>query len=193
MTREETARAVLEETGVLQTGHFRLTSGRHSDSYMQCARLFEHAGKAGILCRELAGCFAGANVGVVAGPAVGAVQMAFEVSRHLNCRNIFAEREGGILCFRRGFRLEPGGCVLLVEDTVTTGGTIKELMELVRGAGAEVAGVGAIVDRSGGQVDFGVPFHACLRVEIPSWPPEDCALCAAGLPITKPGSRAAAP
>ena len=193
MTWEETVQAILEETGVLQAGHFRLTSGRHSDRYMQCARLFEYAGKAEILCRDLAGRFADERVDVVIGPAVGAVQMAFEVSRHLRCRNMFAEREEGVMRFRRGFRLEPGSRVLVVEDTVTTGGTIKEVMALARAAGAEVAGVGAIVDRSGGQVEFGVPFRACLRVDIPSWPPEECALCAAGLPLTKPGSRQGPP
>jgi orotate phosphoribosyltransferase len=193
MTWEETAWAIFKETGVLQTGHFRLTSGRHSDRYMQCARLFERADKAEILCRELAGQFADLPVDAVIGPAVGAVQMAFEVSRHLRCRNLFAEREEGVMRLRRGFHLEPGSRVLVVEDTVTTGGTIKEVMALVRAAGAEVTGVGAIVDRSGGQADFGVPFRACLCVNIPAWPPESCPLCEAGLPVTKPGSRRTAP
>ena len=191
MTWEETVQSVFEETGVLQTGHFRLTSGRHSDRYMQCARLFERADKAELLCRDLANRFADTAVDVVVGPAVGAVQMAYEVSRHLRCRNLFAEREEGVLRFRRGFHLDPGCRVLVVEDAVTTGGTVKELIELVRGTGAIVVGVGAIVDRSGGKTDFGVPLHACLKVNIPSWLPEDCALCAAGQPITKPGSRQA--
>ena len=189
MTWEQTVQAILEETGVLQTGHFRLTSGRHSDRYMQCARLFEYADKAEILCRELAGQFAGDHIDVVIGPAVGAVQMAFEVSRHLKCRNLFAEREEGAMRLRRGFRLEPGSRVLVVEDTITTGGTVREVIRLARDTGAVPVGVGSIVDRSGGRVDFGVPFRACLKTDIPSWSPEDCALCAAGVPLTKPGSR----
>ena len=189
MTWEETVWVILKETSVLQTGHFRLASGRHSDRYMQCARLFEHAGKADILCQELAGRFRDDRIDAVIGPAVGAIQMAFAVSRHLGCRNMFAEREGGVMKLRRGFSLDPGSRVLVVEDTVTTGGTVREVMALAAAAGAVVAGVGAIVDRSGGQAGFGVPFRACLQVDIPSWPPETCALCARGLPVVKPGSR----
>ncbi len=193
MTLEQQSIAIFEETGVLQTGHFRLTSGRHSDRYMQCARLFEYADKAEVLCRALAGLFAGEKIDAVVGPAVGAVQMAFEVSRHLGCRNLFAEREEGAMTFRRGFALAPGARVLVVEDTVTTGGSVAEVIALVRRQGAEVVGVGAIVDRSGGQVDFGVPLRACVQISVPSWQPEDCELCRQGQPITKPGSRAIAP
>ncbi|MDR3207862.1 MAG: orotate phosphoribosyltransferase [Oscillospiraceae bacterium] len=193
MSLEETALSVLTETGVLQTGHFRLTSGRHSDRYMQCARLFEHADKAEVLCRGLAGLFVGEGIEAVIGPAVGAVQMAYEVSRHLHCRNLFAEREEGVMRLRRGFVLAPGTRVLVVEDNVTTGGTVKEVVALAQAAGAVVVGVGAISDRSGGKVDFGVPFRACLKTDIPSWSPEECALCKQGVPVVKPGSRQIAP
>ncbi|MCL2747412.1 MAG: orotate phosphoribosyltransferase, partial [Oscillospiraceae bacterium] len=165
------------------------TSGRHSDRYMQCARLFEYADKADVLCMKLADDFQNDGIDVVVGPAVGAVQMAFAVSRHLGCRNLFTEREEGVMKLRRGFSLSPGDRVLVVEDAVSTGGTVKEVIALVTAVGAVAAGVGAIVDRSGGQTHFGVPFRACLQVDLPSWPPESCALCAQGIPIAKPGSR----
>ncbi len=190
MTFEEKATDILTSVGVLQHGHFKLTSGRHSDRYMQCARLFEYPLEAETLCAGLAEKFADEQVAVVIGPAVGAVQMAFEVSRNLKCRNMFAERVDGTLTLRRGFILAPGTRVLVVEDTVTTGGTVKEVCELVKAAGAVVVGVGCIVDRSAGKVDFGAPLRACLSMDIPSWPPEECPLCRENKPITKPGSRA---
>ncbi|MDR0382043.1 MAG: orotate phosphoribosyltransferase [Oscillospiraceae bacterium] len=183
------AQEIFSETGVLQHGHFRLTSGRHSDRYMQCARLFEYPDKAEILCRELAGLFADKQIDCVVGPAVGAVQMAFEVSRHLHCRNMFAERENSAMTFRRGFFLPSGARVLVVEDTITTGGSVREVIDLLRAQGGVVVGVGAIVDRSGGQVLFDVPMHACVQVDVPSWAPDECALCREGQPLTKPGSR----
>jgi orotate phosphoribosyltransferase len=190
MELAEMAQDILTETGVLQRGHFRLTSGRHSDRYMQCARLFEYPDKSEILCGELAGLVADKMIELVVGPALGAIQMAYEVSRRLRCRNLFAERENGVLTFRRGFSIPTGIRTLVVEDTITTGGTVKELIDLVKDRGGVVVAVGAIVDRSGGTVDFGVPLKACWQVNIPSWEASECQLCREGLPITKPGSRA---
>ncbi len=189
MLSEREITDILQKTGVLQEGHFRLTSGRHSDRYMQCARLFQWALEAEKLCAMLAGLFAGEKIDVVIGPAVGAVQMAFEVSRHLGCRNIFAERVDGALTLRRGFYIDPGERVLVVEDTITTGGTVREVVSLAQAAGGQVIGVGSIVDRSGGKADFGVPLRACVQIDLPSWEEKDCPLCARGLPIVKPGSR----
>jgi orotate phosphoribosyltransferase len=126
----------------------------------------------------------------VAGPALGGIIMAYEIARALGVRNIFAERENGIMTFRRGFAVSPGERVLVVEDVVTTGGSAKEVAVLVREAGGLVAGVGAIVDRSGGTADFGAPFHPLLSVDAASWPADDCPLCREGVPIIKPGSRA---
>ncbi|MDR1965519.1 MAG: orotate phosphoribosyltransferase [Synergistaceae bacterium] len=182
---------ILQKLGVLQTGHFRLTSGRHSDRYMQCAKLFEHPEESAELCGRLAETFKkqGRGIGVVAGPALGGIIMAYEVARALCARNIFAERENGAMTFRRGFRVEPGERVLVVEDVVTTGGSVREVIELLRGMDAEVAGVGSIVDRSAGTAAFGVDFHALVPMDIKSWDPHDCPLCKEGLPITKPGSR----
>ncbi|MDR2779883.1 MAG: orotate phosphoribosyltransferase, partial [Synergistaceae bacterium] len=129
----------LRRLGALQTGHFRLTSGRHSDRYMQCARLFERPEASAALCAMLAGMFrsAGTEIDAVAGPAIGGVIMAYETARALGVRNIFAERENGVMSLRRGFSVERGERVLIVEDVVTTGGSVKEVMELLRGMGAE--------------------------------------------------------
>lgn len=187
MLTQEQALEIFRESGVLQEGHFLLTSGRHSDRYMQCAKVFQYTRHAEELCRALASGFDG--VDLVIGPAVGAVQMAFEVSRHLNCRNIFAERENGAFVLRRGFEIKPGERVLVVEDTVTTGGSVREVLELVRAHGGDVVGVGALADRSAGKLDFGVPFRAVVSVDIPSWDAGECPLCALSIPCVKPGSR----
>ena len=143
------------------------------------------------LCSALAEYYAEDGVEIVIGPAMGAVQMAYEVSRSLRCENFFAERgEDGKMALRRGFEVKPGQKVLLVEDVVTTGGSVREVMELVREAGGVIAGVGSIVDRTGGKIDFGVPFHAVISMDVQSWDPEECPLCKAGMPAPiKPGSR----
>lgn len=178
---------IFKETGVLQEGHFVLTSGRHSDKYMQCAKLFLNADVSEKFAKEIAKQFTG--IDMVAGPAVGGIILAYEVSRHLKVPNIFAERENGQMALRRGFSVKEGARVLVVEDVVTTGGSVKEVIELLRGLGAQIAGVGSVVDRSNGAVDFGVPFKAVLSMEVISYPPEECPLCKQGLPAVKPGSR----
>ena len=184
---------ILSRLGALKTGQFRLTSGRHSDRYMQCARLFEHPAESAELCARLAGIFKrdAGHIDIVAGPALGGIIMAYEVARALGARNIFAERENGAMTLRRGFRIEPGERVLVVEDVVTTGGSVKELINLLRGMGAEIAGVGSVVDRSDGAVDFGVTFRALVAMDIKSWDENQCPLCKEGAPIVKPGSRVA--
>lgn len=188
---QERAMQIFEEAGVLLQGHFRLTSGRHSNRYLQCAKIFRHPKYSEELCAALAEKFAGDGVQIVIGPAMGAVQMAYEVSRALNCENFFTERgDDGKMALRRGFVVEPGQKVLVVEDVVTTGGSVREVIELVRAAGGEVVGVGSIVDRTGGKIDFGVPFRAAVSLEVESWEPQDCPLCKAGAPApVKPGSR----
>ena len=182
---------ILRESGVLLEGHFLLTSGRHSDKYMQCAKVFRHAKYSEELCAALAQMYADCTIDVVIGPAMGAVQMAYEVSRAVGCENFFTERgEDGKMVLRRGFEVTPGMKCLLVEDVVTTGGSVKEVIELVRAAGGEVVGVGSLVDRSNGQVDFGVPFKAVYPVEVVSWEAGECPLCKEGKqPAIKPGSR----
>jgi orotate phosphoribosyltransferase len=193
---KEQAWELLRRTGVMKEGHFRLTSGRHSDRYMQCAQLFQYPTESAAACSEIADFFRDKNIGLVAGPAVGGIIMAYEIARLLcargaKARSIFAEREDGAMTLRRGFEasVRPGDRALVVEDVVTTGGSAGEVIELLRARGAEVVGVGSIVDRSDGAVDFGVPFYALFPLEIESWEPDACPLCRQGFPIIKPGSR----
>ena len=189
MTKER-ALEILKEAGVLLEGHFLLTSGRHSGRYLQCARIFRNTRYSEELCAALAAHFKDDRVDIVIGPVLGAVQMAYEVSRALGCENFFAEREDGSMTLRRGFAIEPGQRVLVVEDVVTTGGSVREVLEIVRQAGGEIVGVGSIVDRTGGRIDFGVPFHSVISMEVESYEPSECPLCKAGAPAPyKPGSR----
>jgi orotate phosphoribosyltransferase len=182
---------IFKEAGVLLEGHFKLTSGRHSSRYLQCAKIFRNTKYSEELCAALAAKFSGQGIQVVIGPAMGAVQMAYEVSRALKCENFFAERdENGKMSLRRGFSVSSGQKVLIVEDVVTTGGSVREVMDIVRQAGGVIAGVGSIVDRTGGRIDFGVPFCSVISLDVESWEPQDCPLCKAGAPApVKPGSR----
>ena len=189
MISKERVLAIFRQAGVLREGHFLLTSGRHSDKYLQCACIFRHVPYSEELCAALAEQFGGQKIDVVIGPAMGAVQMAYEVARQLGCENFFAERENGRMTLRRGFADAPGQRVLMVEDVVTTGGSVREVMDIVRRAGGEVAGVGAIVDRTGGKMDFGVPFRSVISLDVASWEAEDCPICRTGVPLVKPGSR----
>ena len=180
---------ILKEADVLQEGHFLLTSGRHSDKYLQCAKIFQYTKYSEELCAALAEKFADKGVELVIGPAIGAIQMSYEVSRHLGVKNIFAERENGAMTLRRNFTIEPGQKVLVVEDVVTTGGSVREVMDIVRSHGGEVVGLGVIVDRTGGKIDFGVPLESVISMEVLSYEATDCPLCKQGLPLVKPGSR----
>ena len=149
MTREEILK-IFEETGVMQKGHFKLTSGRHSDTYMQCAKLFEDAYISEQMSKLLADKFKDEEIDLVAGPAIGGIILSYEVSRQLGVNNIFAERQDGEMTLRRGFSVSKGQRILVVEDVVTTGGSVKEVVSLLSELGAEVVGVGSIVDRSNG-------------------------------------------
>lgn len=181
---------ILNEAKVLQTGHFILTSGRHSDKYLQCARIFQNTKYSEELCRALAEKFAEKNIDVVIGPAMGAVQMAYEVSRSLKCENYFSEREDGKMTLRRGFKIHEGQRVLLVEDVLTTGRTVFEVMDMLKDTGAVIVGVGSIVDRTNGKVDFGVPFESVIKISVESYEPSECPICQEGkIPAIKPGSR----
>lgn len=180
---------ILKEAGAFLEGHFLLTSGRHSDKYVQCAKVFLDAKYSEPICKEIADHFRDDHVDIVIGPAMGAVQLAYEVGRQLGCRNFFTEREDGKMTLRRGFSVEPGERVLVVEDVVTTGGSAKEVIEIVKAAGGIVVGVGSVIDRTGGTMDFGVPFRPALSMEVVSWAADECPLCKQGLPYVKPGSR----
>lgn len=182
---------VFKDTGVMLEGHFLLTSGRHSDKYMQCARLFEQPKYSEKLCRELADRLKDTQIDLVVGPAVGGIIMSYEMSRQLGVPNVFAERQEGTMVLRRGFEIPQGAKVVITEDVVTTGGSVKEVIELVENLGGEVVAVASMVDRSNGSVDFGRKFEALLPMEVVSYEADACPICKdhPELPAIKPGSR----
>jgi orotate phosphoribosyltransferase len=179
------ARALIEGTGAMLKGHFRLTSGLHSDAYVQKARVLEHPHVAMALAREMASWFP--RIDVVVAPAVGAIALGFGVAWEAGARSIFAEREEGRMRLRRGFRLGPEERALVVEDVITTGGSANEVFHLVQESGAESLGVAALIDRSTKLLPF--PMKAILRVEAASWEADRCPLCERGVPFDSPGSR----
>jgi len=187
--KQEEILDIFTRTGALLEGHFLLTSGLHSPQYFQCALVLQYPQYGELLCRQIAGHFSNKAIDLVIAPAIGGILVSYEVGRFLNCRAIFAEREGEVMRLRRGFKINPGERVLVVEDVVTTGGSVKEVIELVRKAEAKVVGVGFIVDRSGGEVDFGVEKYSLLQLKVVTYKPEECPLCKEGLPVVKPGSR----
>ncbi len=187
------AEALLREAGALLEGHFQLTSGKHSSRYIEKFRLLERPPQTEALCRMIAGWARQLEPQVVAGPTTGGIIIAYETARLLETRAIFAEpaaRQGqtasaeGGREFRRGFSLAPGERVLVVDDVLTTGGSIRDVLDAVRRAGAQPVGVAVLVDRSGGRADFGLPFFACLRLDLPAYEPAACPLCAQGVPLT---------
>ncbi|HVJ50277.1 orotate phosphoribosyltransferase [Desulfitobacterium sp.] len=188
ITSEEVLK-IFEDSGALLKGHFRLTSGKHSNRYMQCAKVLQYPQHAARLGEELAQAWKDQGIDVVIGPAMGGILVAHEVGRALGTKVLFTEREDGVMTLRRGFELSPGEKVLVVEDVITTGGSVKEVLEVVRKLGAEPVGVGVLVDRSGGKVDFGLPHVSLLKIQIETFEPENCPLCAEGIPAIKPGSR----
>lgn len=189
MLNNEQVLDIFRQSNALLEGHFRLTSGRHSNRYMQCAQVLQYPQHTTTLCTEIVEYFAAAGVEVVIGPAMGGIVVAFEVGRQLGVKAIFTERENGQMTLRRNFSIQPGQKVLVVEDVVTTGGSVFEVMEVVKAQGGDIVGVGVLVDRSNGTVDFGVPTKAVMAMEVVSWEAEDCPLCAQGTPVVKPGSR----
>jgi orotate phosphoribosyltransferase len=193
------AESVLElfrSRGAYLEGHFRLTSGLHSSAYLQCALVLQYPEAAERLGRSLAHelhHLAAAPVSLVASPALGGLIIGHEVARALKCRSIFTEREasGGKMTLRRGFQITPGEAAVVVEDVITTGGSTQEVVEVLRAAGAHVVAAGSIIDRSGGQAEVGVPRVALAILQVDSYPPQTCPLCAQGIPAVKPGSRPA--
>jgi orotate phosphoribosyltransferase len=190
MTEQETL-ALYEKTGALLRGHFRLTSGLHSDLYLQSALVLQHPEHAEALGAALAAAFRGEGAATVLAPAIGGILVAHEVARALGVRALFTEREEGVMRLRRGFTLSPGERCLVVEDVVTTGGSTREVAACVEQQGGRVVGVGSLIDRSGGAARFPVRRVALASVTASAWPPEECPLCRAGAgPAVKPGSRA---
>jgi orotate phosphoribosyltransferase len=188
LTKEEVF-SLFKDTGALLEGHFLLTSGLHSPQYFQCSKVLQYPPHAQKLCWEIAYNFMSEKVNVVVGPAVGGIIVAQEVARLISCRAIFAEREDHKMTLRRGFEIKPGERVLVVEDVVTTGGSINEVIDLVRIAEAHLIGVGFLVDRSQNRISFGAPKFSVIEMEVVTYQPDECPLCKQGIPIVKPGSR----
>jgi orotate phosphoribosyltransferase len=181
---------IFTKTEALLSGHFLLTSGRHSDKYFQCAKVLQYPNYTEQVCSNIAEFFRNYEIDSVIAPAMGGIIVGNEVARQLGKRSIFTEREDKVMTLRRGFSLEPGEKVLVCEDVVTTGGSVFEVIEIVKSLSAEVVGVGFIVDRSNGKVNFGYPQKSTLKVEVISYPPDDCPLCKENkIPLVKPGSR----
>jgi orotate phosphoribosyltransferase len=195
MTHDE-ALKIFRDAGAYLDGHFLLTSGKHSNAYVEKFNVLQHPHHCAALCHALAADFADLKPTVVVGPAVGGILLAYETARALGLRGIFLEREEGKLKLRRGFEIAPADRVLVVEDVVTTGTSVFEVLEALKTEHSEgrILGVGFLVDRSNGKVNFGVPRQkALLTLDLPAWDPEDCPLCEQGMPLTKRGSRTSKP
>lgn len=177
------------QTGALQKGHFRLTSGLHSDTYLQCALVLQHPKLAEKLAERMAEQLSHLKPDVVVGPAMGGVTWAYQLGLTLGCRALFTERSEDVMSLRRGFAIKPGEKVLVAEDVSTTGGSALEVIRLLEGYRAEILGVALIVDRTAGKLDFGLPYWSLYQLEPKVWRPAQCPLCKAGLPTDRPGSR----
>ena len=187
------ARELLESAGAVLRGHFLLSSGLHSDTYVEKFELIQHPDVAVPLCAQIADRYRDASVRTVAGPTTGGAILAFEVARQLGARCVVAERsEDGGREFRRGFKIGRGERVLVVDDVLTTGGSVRQTVAAVEGLGGVVVGAGLLVDRSGGRADAGTSYWAALELDTPAYRPDECPQCAGGVPLTKRGTSAGA-
>lgn len=178
-----------KRTDALLEGHFILSGGLHSTTYLQCALLLQHPQEAAEFGRALADQFLDQRIETVAAPAIGGIIIGYEVARQLGARFIWTEREDGRMTLRRGFTVRPGESVLVVEDVVTTGGSTRETVEAIQSAGGRVVGAASIIDRSSGRADVGVPRLALATLDVPSVAPSACLACTRGEQAIKPGSR----
>jgi orotate phosphoribosyltransferase len=188
MTENQILDTFRQHSALLE-GHFILSSGLHSDRYVQCALVLQHPRVAEQLGSLLAEKLRHLGVAVVAAPALGGVLVAHEVARALGARALFTERQEGAMTLRRGFSLASGERALVVEDVMTTGLSTRETIQCVEQAGGKVVGTGALIDRSGGAAELGLPKAALVTLQIQNYNPADCPLCKAGIPAVKPGSR----
>ena len=182
------AEEIFQKSGAILKGHFLLASGLHSPIYWEKFQVLQYPHYTEQLCRMITAHFQKQGAQVVAGPTTGGIILAFEVARQLGVRGIFAEKTGaGERAFRRGFNIDPGERVLIVDDILTTGGSIREVMAAVTGQGGMIIGIGILVDRSEQRIEFGVPLFSCHRSITPTYSPSDCPLCTAKVPLVKPG------
>ncbi len=188
--RPEDLLKLLQEVGAVREGHFELSSGRHSGTYIQCALVLQHPKYAEQLGRILAAEFHDLKIDCVVSPALGGILLSYEVARALGVRSLFVERDrSGQMVMRRGFELNPGERVLVIEDVWTTGGSTRETIGVVEQSAGLVVAVGALIDRSGGRLELNVTAQALLELEVPSFEPDECPLCRTGSVATRPGSR----
>ena len=180
---------VFKDTGALLNGHFILTSGRHSSSYFQCARVLQYPEYLTHFAEMIAKCFNKEKIDAVISPAIGGVVLGTEVGRILNIRTIFAERKNGDMCIRRGFKIEPGENILIVEDVITTGGSVREVMDQVIKHKGVISGVGVMVDRSNGSVALHPNQFSIVAMEAKSYGPDEVPESLSAIPVQKPGSR----
>ena len=185
----ESVEEMFEKSGAVLRGHFLLASGLHSPVYWEKFQVLQFPEYTEELCRIIADHFRESGIQVVAGPTTGGIILAYEVARQLGVRGIFAEKEDtGGRAFRRGFRIDPGERVLIVDDVFTRGGSIRDTIDAVNKLKGNIVGIGVMVDRSPQKVEFNIPFFSCHRAEAVTYRPEDCPLCADGVPLVKPGS-----
>ncbi|MEI6848332.1 MAG: orotate phosphoribosyltransferase [Chlorobiaceae bacterium] len=180
---------LFKSTGALLEGHFKLTSGRHSNTYFQCAKVLQYPEHLVAICRKIAEHFSNQDIEIVISPAIGGIVVGTEVGRQLGLKTIFAERTYGKMMIRRGFIINSNQRVLVIEDVITTGGSVAELIELIKSAGASLVGVGSVVDRSNGRVRLADNQFSVLSMEALSYIPEECPFCKKGVPIEILGSR----
>ncbi|MFC1931825.1 orotate phosphoribosyltransferase [Chloroflexota bacterium] len=188
MSSTDNIEEIFQQAGALLKGHFLLASGLHSPVYWEKFRILQFPKYTEQLCQMIANHFQKQNIQVVAGPTTGGIILTFEVAKQLGVRGIFAEKEGEERAFRRGFNIDPGERVLIVDDILTTGGSIREVISAVNKLGGKIIGIGVLVDRSSQKTDFDVPLFSCYRAITTTYKPEDCPLCAAKIPLVKPGS-----
>ncbi len=180
---------IFEKAGALLKGHFLLSSGLHSDVYFEKFQVLQYPEYVETLCRKMASLFKDDGIQVVVGPTTGGVIIAYEVAKSLGTRSIIAEPGETGRIFKRGFSIDPGEKVLIVDDILTTGGSIREVIELVEKCKGDIQGIGVLLDRSGGEIKFDYPLRPLAITKAAKYPPQECPLCKAGDPLTKPGSR----
>ena len=179
--------SVFKDSGALLDGHFTYASGRHGSQFLQAARVLQFPDRTEALCAAMAEKFSDAGVELVCGPATGGIILSYETARHLGCRAVFTEKDGqGGQALKRGFALKPGTRTLVVEDIITTGGSVRKTVEHLRERGAEVVGVSVLIDRSAGEASFDCAFEPLAELSMKSWDPESCDLCAKGDPLIEP-------
>lgn len=180
---------LFKKTNVIQTGHFELSSGRHTDTYLQCAQILQYPEYTNKLAVEIAKIWENEDIDLIVGPAIGGIVISYAVASEMGLRNIFSERKNGEMKFRRNLEVKESEKVLIVEDVVTTGGSVREVIELLEKSNADIVGISSLVDRSNGKVEFDYPFKPLVQLKVDSYKKDECKLCEKGISINKPGSK----